>query len=92
MLDEWIAKNPKSTAYMLYLSAVIIIVLLIAIKYYIDSQEYMSIVDRKLIAERTKRERADAKRKEANKPLGENEDPHFIEEEEGFKILVDPDD
>ena len=92
-MDKWIVENPRVTAYILYLSALIIVLLVAFLYYYHRSQEYMSMVDRKLMSERVARERREEKRRQANKPLGENEDPDFEDEEEGgFQILVDADD
>lgn len=45
-MEAWIAENPKSAAYMLYLSAIVVFVSLIALYYYTRSQEYLTEIKR----------------------------------------------
>ena len=90
-MDKWLTKNPKSAAYMLYLSAVIIVLLIGFIYYYQKTQKHLSVLSIELI-EAKKREKMKSKKKdEGPPPLGPNEDPDFIEEEDGFQILVEDD-
>lgn len=80
-MEAWIAENPKSATYMLYLSAIVVFVSLIALYYYTRSQEYLTEIKR---GHNTARSTVS----QASKPLvtEKNTSPK-IEEKDGFTII-----
>lgn len=70
-MEAWIAENPKTSAYILYLSVVVVLVSIIALYYYTKAQEHI-IQPKKVIL------------KEA--PITEKNDSQ-IEEKDGFTII-----
>jgi len=77
-MDKWIGDNPKSAAYMLYLSAVVVLLSVIALYYFRKSREYGS--------ELIKIKSSQAKTvKKAPLPAEATE----VKEKDGFTIIED---
>jgi len=77
-MDKWISDNPKSAAYMLYLSAVVVLLSIIALYYFRKSREYGS----RLIKMSTEP-------KTVKKAPLKGELKEEVEEKDGFTIIED---
>lgn len=79
-MEAWIVENPKSAAYMLYLSAIIVFVSLIALYYYTKSQEYLANIQRP-------RQPKPAASPGSKPPLVTEKNDSAVEEKDGFTII-----
>jgi len=81
-MDTFLAEHPKTGAYIVYLSAIIVIVSLVALYYFTRSQEYLGVIG-KLRNEKMK----------ASKPAAPSQAPPIakkdddLDEEDGFTII-----
>lgn len=80
-MEAWIAENPKSAAYMLYLSAIIVFVSIIALYYYTKSQEYLTEIKRGRSAPKS------AISEDSKPPLVTKKHTDSIVEKDGFTII-----
>lgn len=80
-MEAWIAENPKSAAYMLYLSAVVVFVSLIALYYYTRSQEYLTEL------KRGRAPRPAVASQDSKPPLVTEKNDNKVEEKDGFTII-----
>jgi hypothetical protein len=82
-MEAWIAENPKSAAYMLYLSAIVVFVSLIALYYYTRSQEYL----KELQQTKTSRVVSRSIPSDSKPPLISEKKDKTVEEKDGFTII-----
>lgn len=79
-MDTFLAENPKTGAYIVYLSVVIVIVSLLALFYYTRSQEYLSVI-KKIKTEKIRSNKPVA----VQPPIAKKDET--LEEEDGFTII-----
>ena len=75
-MEAWIAENPKSAAYMLYLSVIVVLVSMVALYYYTRLQEYLTI-----------KPTFPVEKSHSKPPLITEKNDSRIEEKDGFTII-----